>query len=61
MSYIKEVTTVRKDSAENDAFGRLRTSSDGNRLDCEFIVDSVNGVVPTSNEDLMIKLSNLRD
>jgi aminopeptidase-like protein len=26
-----------------------------------FIIDSVNGVTPTSNEDLFVKLSNLRD
>jgi hypothetical protein len=69
MSYIREVTTTRKDGPENDAFGRLRTSSDGNRLDCEFIYTkqpdyfdelTSNGTVThnANSRDVTLSLSN---
>lgn len=41
MSYLKEVSIDYKDGTNLDAFGRLRVSDTGNRLDAEFTFDTL--------------------
>ena len=69
MTLIRRVTTATKDSFQNDAFGRARTSSPDTRLDIEFIYDkqaefcdeiTENGTVTHNNatRDLTLAISS---
>ena len=69
MSYVEDVNTVRQDTAESDAFGRLRTSQLNSQLDLKQLHDNLplfysqyisgNGTITHSEDEAHSELASL--
>ena len=69
MSYIEDVNTVRQDTAESDAFGRLRVSQLNSQLDLKQLHDNLplfydefisgNGTITHSEDEAHSELASL--